>query len=60
VLLKATVTNAHNPKQQYVINHLAQPADIGTLSRVAVERSGRVGGAALFGLFEVDFMGARE
>ena len=60
VLLKTTFTNAENPKQQYVMNFIAPAADIGPLDRVAVERSGRVGGAALFGLLEVDFAGVEQ
>ncbi len=60
VLLKTTFTNAANPQQQYAMSFVAPAADIGPLDRVAVERSGRVGGAALFGLLEVDFAGVEE
>ena len=57
VLLKVSVTNSHNPQQKYSHALMADAEDIGPLTRVAIERSGRTGGAALFGSLMIDTSG---
>jgi hypothetical protein len=57
VLLKATVVNGENSNEKYLTTFVAAHDDIGEITRVAIARSGRVGGAALFGSFEIDTTG---
>lgn len=57
VLLETSITNPNAPKQTYVKKFLADKTDIGPLTQVRIERSGRSGGDALFGSFSIDTMG---
>ncbi len=60
VLLKTRIIDGENPNQTYEIEFRAQADDIGPINRVAIERSGRVGGAGLFGFFQVDTTGVDQ
>ncbi|MDG2223683.1 MAG: hypothetical protein P8L85_20045 [Rubripirellula sp.] len=57
VLLEAIIANPKAPQQTYVNKFLAEKTDIGPLTQVRIERSGRSGGDALFGSFSVDTVG---
>lgn len=60
VLLKAIITNGQNPSEKYLNTFMAEAADIGPLTRVGIERSGRAGGDALFRSLTIDATGIDE
>lgn len=57
VRLTVSIANPRKPQEKFLHTLVADPEDIGPLRRVALARSGRSGGAALFGSLTIDTSG---
>lgn len=59
VKFEAAVTDGSNPRHKYVNRFELESDEVGRLDRIGLERSGRTGGAGLFGSVLVDLSGKR-
>lgn len=57
VRLKTTILDPKSPNDRFTNLYFASRNDIGKIETVGVERSGRLGGAALIGSFAIDTSG---